>query len=416
MKLKITQIYSLEEIVACASESSAYYRKLYAGVEFKDLESLPIVNQEDFWKAEVLTREQEGIVFKSGGSTGKPKYSYFTHDEWQSYCEIFGHGLSKNILKKNDKIANLFYGGDLYASFFFIKDSLHYADRELRLSHFPISGQTQNLQILETLNEFKINVLCGVPSAIVVLINEYVKTKDLYPNIKIDRILYGGEGMYADQMNYLLSVFPGLSVSSIGCASVDGGMIGYSSADCENGEHRVVDSVGIVEIVNPETNEVIKEKNRVGKLLLTNLSRNLMPIIRYPVGDMAMWVEDEGCEDRKFKLCGRSDEAARLGTLSVYFEDTRELILVSLKDSNNLQFQMIVNHYEHKDELIFNISGINEDQKDNIANVFIKNKKTYTDLLDKGLIHPLKVEIVKVDELIRNSRTGKLMRIVDRRK
>lgn len=416
MKLKVTRIYTLEEIFNCANQFSSYYRELYQGIKFKSLQELPIVNQEKFWKSEVLTRSPNGIVFKSGGSTGNPKYSYFTHDEWQSYCEIFGFGLSHNILKKNDKVANLFYGGDLYASFFFIKDSLHFADRELKLSHFPIAGQTESSHILESLNEFKINVLCGVPSALVILVNEYVKNKELYPNITIERILYGGEGMYADQMDYLKSVFPALEISSIGCASVDGGMIGYSSPDCQSGEHRVVDEVGIIEIIDPDTNEVIKEKNITGKLLLTNLTRTLMPIVRYPAGDMAMWLEDDGAKNRKFKLCGRSDEAARLGTLSIYFEDTRELIKKSLKNSSNLQFQMIVKHYDHKDEMTFKLSGIEASQKEEIMSAFSKHKKTYLDLLEKKLIHPLKIEIVEVDQLVRNSRTGKLMRIVDLRK
>lgn len=411
--------YKFKDIVENAKNHSSYYKNLYNNLEIKDINSLPIVDQETFWKSSLLTAKESGIVFKSGGSTGNPKYSYFTNDEWDEYTKAFGEGLSRSILKTGDKVANLFYGGDLYASFFFIKDSLRYTQEHLALVHFPIAGQTEFKNILNSLNEFQVNVLCGIPSALILLLNEYEKSKDLYPKIKIDRILYGGEGLYKEQKNYIQSLFPTIEVASIGCASVDGGMIGYSSPDCQDGEHRVLEDVGIIEIVDPDTLLPISEKNKVGKMLLTNLTRKLMPIIRYPSGDMAMWIDDDQ-KNRKFKLCGRSDEAARLGTLSVYFEETRQMIMDILKDDSESFFQIKIKHYDYKDELVFCLySEMKIDElkmKERILLEFKKSKRTYEELLAKNLIHPLVIEFKKAGEVIRNERTGKSLRIIDERK
>jgi phenylacetate-CoA ligase len=415
------QKWTLSEIIEHAKKNSPYYSELYKGITNNELSELPIVDQSNFWKKEVVSSTSpDGIVFKSGGSTGAPKYSYFTHLEWETFCKTFGQGMSEGILENGDRVGNLFYVGDLYASFLFIKDSLAgIAVEKKRLTHFPIAGQTDHIQILKTLEEFNINVILGVPSAILTMLEKYSQNKEQFPKLKLEKILFGGEALYADQEKALLEIFPQMKISSIGCASVDGGLIGYSSVDCALGEHRVFDGATIIEIVDPDTLEVITEKNRLGKVLLTNLTRKLMPIIRYPAGDLAMWIEDENRPNRKFKLQGRSEEAARLGTLSVYFEDSREMIMKALSDCSGIQFQMIIKHFDHKDELTFKIAGSDLEKiklnKNKIVEAFIKEKAAYSDILNKNLIHPLNVDVVAQSDLEANVRTGKLKRIIDMR-
>lgn len=415
------QKWTLKEIIEHAKNHSPYYRELYKGHDSTELAKLPIIDQALFWKSEVVTSTSpDGIVFKSGGSTGAPKYSYFTNKEWDSFCKTFGLGMSEGILEEGDRVGNLFYVGDLYASFLFIKDSLAAIPVEKKkITQFPIAGQTEPLQILKTLEEFNINVIAGVPSAILTLLEKYSHNKSLFPKLKLEKILFGGEGLYRDQHKALLGIFPDIKISSIGCASVDGGLLGFSSVDCETDEHRVFEGANIIEIVDPDTLEVITERNRVGKVILTNLTRKLMPIIRYPAGDLAMWVEEEGSVNRKFKLQGRSDEAARLGTLSVYFEDMRTLVMKTLYEVLGIQFQMVLNHFENVDELTIRVAGQNlrSDIKivERIVEAFKKDKAGYEDILGKKLIHPLKVQIVDMKDLETNSRTGKLKRVIDNR-
>jgi phenylacetate-CoA ligase len=415
------QKWTLKEIVEHAKSHSPYYRELYAKTNFEKLSDLPITDQTSFWKGDVLTaNKRDGIVFKSGGSTGAPKFSYFTSLEWQSFTEAFGWGMSQGILEDYDRVANLFYVGDLYASFLFIKDSLQWIPVEnKKILQFPIAGATSHDHILKTLEEFSINVMAGVPSAILTLLEYYDSQKQKYPGVKIEKLLFGGEALYPDQYIALKKIFPNIKIASIGYASVDGGPLGYSDCECADGEHRVFDGSNIIEIIDPDTNEVITEQNRVGKVLLTNLTRKLMPIIRYPAGDLAMWVESAATPNRKFKLQGRSDEAARLGTISVYFEDTRTMVMTALKEINGLQFQMILNHFAHKDELIFKIAGhglkVDAIIIDRLIETFRKEKPVYDDILAKKLIHPLKIEIVEMNQLEANARTGKLKRVIDNR-
>lgn len=38
----------------------------------------------------------DGVVFKSGGTTGAPKFSVFTHGEWDAFVTAFGRGMAPN--------------------------------------------------------------------------------------------------------------------------------------------------------------------------------------------------------------------------------------------------------------------------------------------------------------------------------
>ena len=87
--------YSVEEIIRYTRENSQYYKDLYKELP-KDvmLCDLPFIDQDDFWAhcdkngGTVATRKQtDGQVFKSGGTTGDPKYSLYTAQEWETLCE-----------------------------------------------------------------------------------------------------------------------------------------------------------------------------------------------------------------------------------------------------------------------------------------------------------------------------------------
>lgn len=97
------KVYSVDEIIGYAREHSKYYADLYRDVpQGASLEELPLVDQDDFWAhcdehgGTVATREQvDGQIFKSGGTTGNPKYSLYSAEEWETICEYSGFMLTK---------------------------------------------------------------------------------------------------------------------------------------------------------------------------------------------------------------------------------------------------------------------------------------------------------------------------------
>lgn len=422
--------YSLFQIVIAAKKSSIYFAELLKDInpfDFKNeldlLQVLPITDHSKYWEAHqgpnTLMTEQppHGILYKSGGSTGKPKYSYFTSEEWSAFTQTFGWGMTQNQFEDGDRVANLFYSGDLYASFIFIKDSLEKCNK--KILQFPLSGSCSPESLAHDLLEFNINCLVGVPTSIINHLDwmQHHLPKALAP---IEKIFYGGESMYPDQIKWIKNLIPHVQIHSVGYASVDAGLLGYCSTDCEIDEHRVFENSTLMEILDEETNELIHELNRPGKLLVTNLTRKLMPILRYPAGDRAVWLEPEGTPYRKFKLLGRSEEAARVGTVTVYFEDTRMMLQKIYGQQFTFQFQMRLEHHDQLDQLSLVVSKVPAEQeaafRTRIETEFIKQKPAFAEALAKHLVHPLQIEFRDIFLFEQNTRTGKIKRLIDHRK
>lgn len=413
-------VHSLKDLVEIARTQSPFYKQLYKDVGlFSSIEQLPVLDSATFWKAnsinnnQVLTRSQaDGIVFKSGGTTGSPKFSFFALEEWELFTHASGEGMRKGGLQAGERIANLFYAGDLYASFMFISKSIEKSNSHV--VHYPLSGGADFDHIIETMNAFKITTWAGVPTTIMKL-TEYAQENHLHAPQKI---LFGGENLYEDQIHFIKSVFPRTHIQSIGYASVDGGLLGFVDNTCGLQEHRVFSQYTIMEILDEDTHKVITESGRPGKMFLTNLTRALMPIIRYPVGDKAMWIDDSSVTNyRKFKILGRSEEAARVGPATVYYEDMSQLLnkfhdLIHIKG-----FQLRLVHFDGHDQLVIKIAAnkpTDAAQRDILEHIYTE-RNLIKKLVDGKLIHPVMIEFVHMTDLDTNARTGKLKRIIDAR-
>lgn len=424
------EAFNWKELAQLAKERSPYYRDLYKDTSnFTKLSDLPIVDQSEYWSANTPKNNRvftdssvAGIAFKSGGTTDNPKFSVYSRDEWNTFCSVFGEGMNRAGLKATDRIANLFYVGELYASFIFIMKCVELAP--VGALQFPISGSTKPEIILHTMQEFKINLLAGLPTTLMNVSEFYAEHKHDYPEIKVNKIMFGGESMYPDQRNRLAEVFPSVDIRSIGYASVDAGLIGYSDESCGPDEHRCFGSATILEIVDEDSLEPISEINRPGKIVLTNLIRSYMPIIRYPVGDRAIWTEEQAPNpnrhDRKYKILGRSEEAARVGPVSVYFEDMRSVLMAMNLPFHVSAFQLLISHIDLKDLLTLRIATHERPQdyqavEHQISERFGLERKMFADAIRESKIHPLRIEWVEQSTLEINARTGKLRRVIDRR-
>lgn len=412
------------ELVRLAKEKSKYYKEIYNDFDSNiEWDKFPIVDQKKFWEYNswennsLLTEKPvDGIVFKSGGTTGVPKFSIYNQKEWEAFTSIFGKGLRYSGLKKGDRTANLFYVGELYSSFVFIMKSFEcLASKDIPIIQFPIAGNVAFDELLKLIKSYNINVLLGVPTSFV-LFAQYLKTHNVTLK-SIDKILFGGESLYDDQIINLKEVFPNALIQSIGHASVDGGHLGYFDSEiCQNGEHVVFSDSSIMEIVD-DNGDVITNPHIKGKLVYTNLTRRLMPIIRYPVGDMAEWT----IVNKKYLLKGRSEEGARVGPVTINSDDLNNILAKYQYKDLIKGSQMVIKHFEKLDHLTV-VLGVHSDNlnnyrdmKESFKNLFYSERKMFKDSVDKNIIHPVDIEIKQIDSLERNRRTGKMRLIIDHR-
>ncbi|MBQ4092156.1 MAG: hypothetical protein IJC82_02430 [Firmicutes bacterium] len=411
--------YSLEEIIRYTRANSPYYKELYKDIpEDTPLESLPLIDQDDFWAhcdksgGTVATRPQtDGQIFKSGGTTGDPKYSLYTAEEWQTMCECSGEVLTRGGLSNGVKVANLFYAGGLYASFLYTYSMLYFAKAKVIM--YNLSGNISIEEMVHTILDHKINCIAGLPSIltkIVSYINEHQLT-----GFAVDTIYFAGETLYQDQRDSIAKTFGNdIEFRSIFYASNDGGPIGYFTKDCGFNEHRTMGDLCILEIIDPDTGEVIHEMNRPGAIYITCLFKTLIPLIRYPAGDLGEYVEPEGVADRKFKILGRNNMAARAGYVSLYPQDIGAVLK---KCGIDYYAYQIISVHNLKDGFIFRIAT--PDHAEHNTELFLEKlyeeRPLIVDAMNDDTLDTPVVEWCKASDLEYNPRTGKLKIVIDKR-
>ncbi|WP_194791050.1 AMP-binding protein [Pseudomonas sp. UFMG81] len=411
--------HSLKRLVDFARAHSAYYAQLYQDLPLEGwaLSDLPLVEPGAYWhKAEVLSDwpvltgpMTDAIVFKTGGTTGGGKYSVYSHDEWARFTAAFGRSLHP-LLQPGDRVANLFFAGDLYASFLFAHGAMSCS--RTPVCEFPFTGIVEPDVLTAQIKQHGINVLVGVPGKLLQYASTLAQAGETLPGIRA--VLYGGESVFEEQLHVFEAVFSNARVASIGCASVDAGLIGASVAVGEQGEHRAFEPETLVEIVDEVTGVPIEEPGRTGVLLVTDLGRTLMPVIRYPVGDLAAWCEPAGGSGRAFILQGRSGlgHRVRVGYATLFPDDLAQLIEARL---GRCQWQLLIEQAGGVDRVTLRIAHDADPQQahDLIAQLQARDS-ALSELVSQGALR-IGIQWCRPADIVTNGRTGKLLRVIDRR-
>ena len=412
------KVYTVDEIISYARDNSKYYQNLYKDVSpDAKLTDLPLIESDDFWSNCdkdgycVATRPQvDGQIFKSGGTTGNPKYSLYTHEEWQTMCECSGAVLTRGGLTNGTRIANMFYAGGMYASFLYTYSMLYFASAKTIM--YNLSGNISIEEMVHSILDHKINCLAGLPSILTKIVS-YIDENNL-TGFEVDTVYFAGETLYQDQRDRISKVFGReIEFRSVFYASNDGGPIGYFTKDCGFNEHRVMSELTLMELIDPDTGEVITEMNRPGVIYITSLFKTLIPLIRYPAGDMGEYTEPEGVPDRKFRILGRSNVAARAGYVTLYPQDIANV----LKDCNidYYSYQIIVER-EGRDFFRFKIACQEAGDTKLFLEKLFEQRGILKEAIDDEAVGEPIVEWCKASDLEYNPRTGKLKVVIDKRK
>ncbi|MGZ9929118.1 phenylacetate--CoA ligase family protein [Streptomyces sp. NC-S4] len=412
----------LSDLIRFARHNSPYYRDLYASLppHVDRLADLPVVDQQDFWAANALHDSRvltgplsEATVYKTGGTTGSPKFSVYTRDEWRTFVTAFGEGLVDTGLRPGHRVADLFYAGELYASFLFVLDSLAHAPVDnVRL---PIGGGAPLESTIPALRDLGAQVLTGTTTTLCRLAEQVVSSGVRLGSVEL--LLFGGEALFDDQRRLLAAAFPGAEVRSVGYASVDAGLLGRPVPGPDARVHRAFAPYAVVEILDDSTGEPITEPGRPGRVVVTSLFRRLMPIIRYPAGDRAEWT---GTGPGHFRILGRAEEGVRVGPVSLYTQDAQDAVAAADTEGRVVGMQLVVRRWDGRDGLVLRLATApGEDGREALAEAVVTELETvrplYPDSVRAGFVHPLSVEWARHRDLAVNPRSGKLVRVLDER-
>ncbi len=422
----------MSELVKFAIRRSEFYRNFYSTLKLEDIElrefsweSLPTLESEHIrlhgpaGDSSMLTRELKGAyVFSTGGTTGKPKYCAYSHQEFEEVAEILANVYSLAGIDEGDTVANVFFAGNMWTSFIAVNKALE----ALGCNVLPISGNTPVERIVEILLSQQVHVLMGIPT-VLLDIASYIDRNAI--DIEIPKILYAGEFLTSSSIELLRDVFGTRIIRSAGYASVDAGPIGFQCPNCPDRVHHVIPYIVHVEILSPETSEPVSE----GELVVTSLLRNLMPIIRYRTGDLARWVEPGSCGCGRnlptFELLGRVGERFRIASADLSLQDIESAIskVNQIFDTRLLNNIYQIQLYEPERgkgyrgmRIILECNTMLQRELElDIAQRFLQELAElnwqFREVLESSQLE-LEVKLVPAGSLPRNPRTGKLKRVI----
>jgi phenylacetate-coenzyme A ligase PaaK-like adenylate-forming protein len=405
----------LNRLLEYARGRSLFYQSVLPDTPLErasDMQKLPRLDPETLRQntppagSDLLTGPLEGAyIFASGGSTGAPKFSFFSLEEWEDVTDILAAIYQKAGVTKGDTVANLFMAGNLWTSFLAASEALE----KLGCIKLPIAGNVDATSILSYLKMFAPTVLLGLPSLLVRLA-ELLEEND--EKLSVRTVLYGGEAMSREARLYLQEVLGASTVASAGYASVDAGPVGYQTLDLPVGHHHLLYDYQYIEFLDPETGESVPD-GQVGEITVTCLRRRLMPLIRYRTGDLGRWVDSSAWV---FELKGRIGERIRIGSADLYPADLAKVL--DLLPGVGHIFQLVITKQGRKDHLQVRVERASRGEAvtgESVKARLLESLPEVDEAFREGWLGGLEVELVAQGTLEGVTRTGKIKAVIDLR-
>lgn len=418
---------SIADLIQTVREKSPFYKELYKHLPegISDIEQLPLTDNDRYWEACRAVPHQvlmgpltDGIVMRTGGSTAAPKLVYTARDELHRAAQVLGTGMSQFCgLVPGDRIANMMRHGSMYGGFAYANAVL--LEMPLPHVHLPITGNELPQDAVDQLIANDATVIMSNVFTVVRLA-DYLRTRELkLPKIRL--ILYTGESFYKDLRPLFKAAFPNAKVHPSMYACVDSGLIGipanpplYEDDDI-NPIYRSIAPFGILELI-AEDGSSIKEPGKRGHAYITHVVKKKLPMIRYPIGDLAEWVDyDHGT----FRLYGRDHVDLKIGTAHLDLPLLRHLMEKALGSGVVDSFQTIVRRKGESNILTFRIAA-QEPENPEAVKRFLEGGLTqvipsWTKNRELGHIGPLELEFVQMKDMVVHDKTGKLKNFIEER-
>jgi phenylacetate-CoA ligase len=412
------QLNLLKKVVERAYENVPYYKNLFDNLKLKpddikslkDIEKLPFTTKSDLRDAYPFgmfaVPEEEIIeVHTSSGTTGKPTVSGYTLKDLEIWGEVMGRALTMAGAGKKDKIQNC-YGYGLFTGGL----GVHYGTQTIGATVIPISAGNTQRQI-EIMEDFKTSIITCTPSYALYLAEVLEKNGVDIKNLNLKAGVFGAE-MWTEEMRK--SIEERLNISALNIYGLTE-IIGPGVAqECEekNGLHIFEDHF-YPEIIDPNTEETLGEGER-GELVLTTLTRDGMPIIRFRTKDITA-LRKEKCDCgrtivRMDRITGRTDDMLKIRGVIV-FPSQIERALLKIEGLQP-QYQIIVTRPGHLDELEVQVEASSNLFSDEVKHVE-EVKKMIESRIHNEIGLRVNVTLVEPESLPRSE--GKAIRVVDKR-
>ncbi len=376
----------------------------------EDIRKLPFMYKKDLrdhYPTKMFTSSKDEVVryHVSSGTTGKPTLVGYTENDIEFWTDSLARALTSIGIGTGD-VVQVSYGYGLFTGGL----GLHYGAERVGATVLPASvGNTERQ--LELMMDLDVTAIACTPSYMIHM-GEVAKRLgiDFRRDTKLRKAILGAEP-WSEGMRQHIEENLGIEAYDIyGTSELSGPM--FTECEERNGIH-VWGDVGIVEIIDPETEEPVPD-GEVGELVITVLKKEAMPMIRYRISDLTYALE-ETCtcgrsSTRIGRISGRTDDMLIIRGINV-FPSQVEHTLMNIPEVGE-QFMIILDRKGALDTMTVQAELSPEHFSDKMADMMAIKKKIDSDMR-KYLNISVNVELMDPGSLPRFE--GKAKRVIDKR-
>ena len=335
-RLEKLQDERLRFVVGYVYERVPFYRQRLdeAGVDpkafggLKDLHKLPFTRKDHLrenypFGLFAVPREEVARIQASSGTTGKPTVVGYTKKDLQVFAEVVARSLAAAGARPGMMLHNA-YGYGLFTGGL----GLHGGAEALGMTVVPVSGGMTERQVM-LIQDLRPEVISCTPSYAQTLAEEFRKRGVSPEALSLEYAVLGAEP-WTEAIRKQVDEGLGVRSTNIyGLSEIIGPGVANECVEERQGSHIWEDHF-LPEVVDPDTGEPLPE-GKVGVLVLTNLTKEAMPLLRYWTGDLTfLTYEPCACgrtHVRMGPILGRTDDMLIIRGVNVYPTQVEAVLL-----------------------------------------------------------------------------------------
>jgi len=332
-ELEALQLERLRFTLNHAYANNPCYRRSFdaAGVGPQDLRSLqdlarfPFTTKADLRAAYpygffAVPMERIARVHASSGTTGKPTVVGYTQDDISTWSNLVARSIRAAGGRRGMKV-HVAYGYGLFTGGL----GAHYGAEAAGCTVIPMSGGQTERQV-QLIMDFEPEIIMVTPSYMLAILDEF-RRQGIDPKSSALRIgIFGAEPWSEGIRNEIETAF-GINACDIyGLSEVMGPGVAQEFARTAQGP-TIWEDHFLPEVIDPKTGQVAAD-GEAGELVLTSLTKEGMPVIRYRTRDLTRLLPGTATAMRRIaKITGRTDDMMIIRGVNVFPSQIEELIL-----------------------------------------------------------------------------------------
>ncbi len=329
------QLSRLRAALSHAHANVPHYRAAFAAAgvhpddlgDLSDLARFPFTTKADLranypFGLFAVPRDRIARLHASSGTTGKPTVVGYTARDLDVWAGVVARSLRAAGTRRGDMV-HVAYGYGLFTGGL----GAHYGAERLGCTVVPVSGGMTQRQVT-LIEDFRPTTIMVTPSYMLAILDEY-RARGIDPrNSPLEVGIFGAEPWTNAMRAEVEAAFDMHAVDIYGLSEIIGPGVACECVETKDGLHLWEDHF-YPEIVDPATGAPLPD-GELGELVLTTLSKEAMPVIRYRTRDLTRLMPGTARTMRRMeKVTGRSDDMIILRGVNVFPTQIEEQVLAT---------------------------------------------------------------------------------------